>query len=136
MRGGVLIINGTVSLFTGFNIHIGKNAVLSIDEGTFINENSLISIAKKCEIGKNCAISNNVTIIDSNFHEINGEMSNEEVKIGDKVLIGINTTILKGATIGDNCVIGAESLVSKKIEKNTIVAGRPAMFIKECKDWK
>lgn len=93
---GVLIINGTVSLYTGFNIHIGKGGVLRIEDGTFINENSLISIADKCEIGKQCAISNNVTIIDSNFHEINGELRSKEIKIGNKVLIGLNTTVLKG----------------------------------------
>lgn len=135
-EGGVLIIHGTVSLFTGFNIHVGKDAVLSIEDGTFINENSLISVARKCEIGKGCAISNNVTIIDSNFHIINGELSSKEIKIGDKVLIGANTTILKGSIINENCVIGAESLISKEIEKSTIVAGRPAVFIKECTDWK
>ena len=135
-EGGTLVINGNVSLFTGFNIHVGKNAILYIDDGTFINEKALISVATKCSIGKNCAISNNVTIIDSNFHIINGKLTSKDINIGDKVLIGANTTILKGSIINDNCVIGAESLVSKEIETNTIAAGKPAVFIKKCIDWK
>lgn len=77
-----------------------------------------------------------MTIIDSNFHMINGKLTSKEIKIGDKVLIGANTTILKGSIINDNCVIGAESLVSKEIETNTIAAGKPAVFIKKCIDWK
>lgn len=134
-KGGKLIINGNVSLFTGFNIHVGKNAVLKIDSNTFINENALISIREKYEIGKNCAISNNVTILDSNFHEINGELREKNIKSEDKVLIGANTTILKGVTIGRNSVIGAESLVNKRIELNSIVGGNPLKYIKECKNW-
>lgn len=134
--GGVLIINGTVSLYTGFNIHIGKGGMLRIEDGTFINENSLISIADKCEIGKQCAISNNVTIIDSNFHEINGGLRSRGIKIGNKVLIGLNTTVLKGSIINDNCVIGAESVVVGEIEKNSIATGRIAKRINECVGWK
>lgn len=110
--------------------------MLRIEDGTFINENSLISIADKCEIGKQCAISNNVTIIDSNFHEINGELRSKEIKIGNKVLIGLNTTVLKGSLINDNCVIGVESVVVGEIEKNSIATGRIAKRINECVGWK
>ena len=44
---------------------------------------------------------------------------------------------LKGTSIGDNCVVGASSIVTKKIEKsNVAVAGNPAIIVKENIDWK
>ena len=44
---------------------------------------------------------------------------------------------LKGTSIGDNCVVGASSIVTKKIEKsNVAVAGNPATIVKENIDWK
>ena len=52
------------------------------------------------------------------------------VKIGNKVWIGENVVILAGAEIGDGCIIGANSVVKGKIEKNQIVVGAPAMPIK------
>lgn len=52
------------------------------------------------------------------------------VKLGDNVWIGGGASILPGVTIGDNCVIGAGSVVTKDVESNTIVAGNPARFIR------
>src|SRR5699024_8033705 len=52
-----------------------------------------------------------------------------EVKIGNNVLIGANTTILPGVEIGDNAIISAASLVHKNVEKNTFVGGNPMKLI-------
>jgi acetyltransferase-like isoleucine patch superfamily enzyme len=53
------------------------------------------------------------------------------VKIGDNVWIGMNAVILKGVNIGDNAVIAAGSVVSKSVAANTIVAGNPAILVKQ-----
>lgn len=53
------------------------------------------------------------------------------VKIGDKVWIGGDVTILPGVTIGENTVIGAGSVVTKDIPANVVAAGNPCMIIKE-----
>jgi len=47
------------------------------------------------------------------------------------VLLGTNTTILKGVTIGDGAVIGANSLVNKNVSSMVVVGGSPAKIIKE-----
>ena len=52
-----------------------------------------------------------------------------KVKIGNNVFIGQNTTILKGTIIEDNVIIGANSLVCKKCEANSVYAGVPAKRI-------
>ena len=44
--------------------------------------------------------------------------------------------ILKGVTIGDNCIIGAGSIVTKPFDKgNVIIAGVPAKIVKENINW-
>ena len=47
-----------------------------------------------------------------------------------QVWIGSNATILQGVTIGDNAVVGAETVVTKDVAANTVVGGVPAHFIK------
>jgi acetyltransferase-like isoleucine patch superfamily enzyme len=53
------------------------------------------------------------------------------VIIGNSVWIGVNSTILKGVTIGEGSVVGAGSVVTKDVPPWTIVAGNPARVIRE-----
>lgn len=52
------------------------------------------------------------------------------IVVGNNVFIGFGAIILPGVTIGDNVVIGAQSVVTKDIPANTIAAGVPASVIK------
>lgn len=54
----------------------------------------------------------------------------KECVIGNDVWIGCNSTILRGVTIGDGAVIGANSLVNKDVPPYAIVVGSPAKIIK------
>ena len=58
-------------------------------------------------------------------------MATEPIYIMDNVWIGMDATILKGITIGENSIIAAGSLVTKDVEPNTIVGGNPATIIKK-----
>ena len=61
----------------------------------------------------------------------------KDVTIGNHVWIGMRGIFLKGTSIGDNSVVGASSIVTKKIEKsNVAIAGNPAIVVKENIDWK
>lgn len=51
------------------------------------------------------------------------------VKIGNNVWLGESCTILKGVIIGDNCIIGLGSVVTKDIPSNSVAVGRPAKVI-------
>ena len=59
------------------------------------------------------------------------ELGTADVKIGNKVWIGENVIVLKGVTIGDGCVIGSASVVTKSIPNGCIVVGSPAKVIKK-----
>lgn len=55
--------------------------------------------------------------------------SSGKVVIGDNVFLGTGCIILKGVTIGNNCIIGVHSVVTKDIPPNSVAAGIPARVI-------
>lgn len=55
--------------------------------------------------------------------------SSGHVKIGNNVYFGRYCTVLKGVTIGDNCIIGYGSVVTKDIPANSVAIGRPAKVV-------
>ena len=57
-----------------------------------------------------------------------------EIHIGKGVMIGMESLIMPGVTIGDGAIVGAYSLVTKDIPSWTIATGRPAKVIKEIKE--
>ena len=104
----------------------------------FANFNLTILDEGLVTIGDNCFIGPNVSIYTA-CHPLEAEERNkgvewaEPVTIGDNVWLGGNVTILPGVTIGDNCVIGAGSVVTKDIPDGCVAAGNPANVKKEIK---
>jgi acetyltransferase-like isoleucine patch superfamily enzyme len=87
-------------------------------------------------IGDDCMIGPNCVILSSNYRTDNLEITFRKqghkfsgTRIGNNVLIGANTVINDGTEIGDGVVIAANSFVSGKIAKNSIVQGNPAKII-------
>jgi len=83
------------------------------------------------EIGDNVIMAPKSHILahDSSVGLFLGYTKVANVKIGNNVFIGANSTVLMGVTIGDNVIIGAGSVVTKDIPSNTVVAGNPAKII-------
>jgi len=52
-----------------------------------------------------------------------------EIKIGNNVFIGINCTILPNTEIGNNCIVGAGSVVRGKFQDNSVIIGNPAKVL-------
>lgn len=132
--GSRLEIKGNCDIFYGCDILLFKNAKLSIGN-SFINSNSRIRVAQEISIGNRCAISHGLTIMDSNFHQLEGTVFTKPVIIGDDVWIGTNVTILPGVRIGDGAVIAAGAVVSKDVPPHSMVGGVPANILKNNVNW-
>ena len=115
-----------------------EDASVEIGERTKINNDfSIIANKTQIKIGSDCDIGVGFKCIDSDFHGIKPEdrhneekVVNKPVIIKDKCFIGDNVTILKGIMLGENCVVGAESVVTKSFDANSVIAGNPAKLIK------
>lgn len=97
---------------------VGKNT-------TFGKGGLGVVIHEMAVIGNHCIISNNVTI--------GGSSKKEQGKLpilGDRVRVGAGCVILGNVVIGDNVIIGANSVVTIDIPDNSIVVGNPAKIIK------
>lgn len=57
------------------------------------------------------------------------------IRVGNNVHIGVNSTILPGVTIGDNCVIGCGAMVTKDVPDDSVVAGVPARRIESVEEY-
>lgn len=94
------------------------------------------------EIGDDCLVSFGVTFLTHDVSHlvfmplINAPMSDQfkykkfgRIKVGRRTFIGCRCIIMPGVTIGDNCIIGAGSVVTKSIPDGQVWAGNPAQFI-------
>lgn len=135
-----LIIKGDVVIGDGTIIEIHAGACLEIGSGSFINPNSRVLVQESVRLGSECALAWNVQVMDGDRHffldaEGRREKNTAPIHIGDRVWIGSDCLILKGAHIGDGAVVGAGSVVSGKVEKETLVAGNPARKIRGGVRW-
>ncbi len=97
------------------NVRIGKNSRIS--SHTFI--------CSGVEIGEDTFIAHGVMFVNDKFTEERSGWIERKTKIGNKVRIGSNATILP-VTIGDGVIIGAGAVVTKDVPPNTTVYGNPA----------
>lgn len=117
-----------------------KTCFQIIDNGQIIIGNNVgisntsITSAVCVSIGDNVLIGSGTEITDTDFHElpigISKSVKTKPVIIEDSAFIGSNCTILKGVHIGQNSVIGANSVVTKSIPAGETWAGIPAKRIK------
>ena len=85
------------------------------------------------EIEDDATITSNCTILahDLSMRLIDGTETVGKVMIKKGAFIGMNSTIMPGVIIGENCIIGCGSVVTKDTEDNCIYIGSPAKLIKK-----
>ena len=111
-------------------------AVLTVEDNVAIGDRTEIHVGDSCVIGANTLISWDCCIIDRDYHKLNGNIEKvKPIKIGKNVWIGCRVLILKGVTIGDGAVVAAGSVVTKDVPAGALVAGNPAVIVKENITW-
>lgn len=111
-----------------------------IGEGCSIHANATLgSEPYLVEIGNHVRINTNVHILthDGGLWVLRGmkkEYSDCDlfapVKIGDNVHVGTGATVMPGVTIGSNCIIGCDAVVTRDVPDDSIAVGVPARVIK------
>ncbi|MGP4061303.1 acyltransferase [Halobacillus sp. H74] len=86
-----------------------------------------IMFPEKIKVGRNAVIGYNTTILAHEY--LIEEFRLGDVIIGDEVLIGANSTILPGVTIGEKAVVSAGTLVHKNVPPGAFVGGNPMQVI-------
>lgn len=86
-----------------------------------------VMFPEKIKVGQNTIIGYNTTILAHEY--LIEEYRLGSVVIGNEVLIGANTTILPGVTIGDHAIVSAGTLVNKDVPQGTFVGGNPMTLI-------
>lgn len=127
--------------YSNWSNHIGLNhrciiSTMSSDAELVIGDNlgmssSTITCFKKIEIGNKVRIGANCVIADGDFHLDDPRVGEPKpIKIKDNVWLGYGVIVMKGVTIGENSIIGMNSVVTKDIPANSIAAGSPAKVVK------
>lgn len=87
-----------------------------------------IMFPEKIKIGRNCVIGYNTTILAHEY--LIEEYRLGEVIIEDSVLVGANSTILPGVTIGKGAIVAAGTVVHKDVPAGAFVGGNPMQIIR------
>lgn len=142
-RGVRLHATDNGKIIVGSGVAIGptsliqaKGGVVVIGAGVFVGQGCVIVAQNSIHIGAGVLVAEYVSIRDQDHCVDNGLALSKSgfvvdpIFIGNDVWIGAKSTVLRGACIEDNVVIGAHSLVNGSISKGSIAVGVPAKIIK------
>ena len=144
------IVVGRHSRILGELFTFAHGGEIKIGEWCYVGEGTRIWSAASIVIGNRVLISHNANIFDSLTHPLGAaarhrqireiftrghprEISLDEspVRIGDDAWIGAGAMVLRGVTVGEGGVVAAGAVVTKDVPAFSIVAGNPAVLIRE-----
>ena len=109
---------------------------LEIGDRTIFGHHCTLAASECVSIGEDCLIAEMVSIRDHDHRLGRLDIPVREqgavcapVRIGRNVWLGAKVTVVKGGTIGDNVIVGANAVVTKDIPENTVAGGVPARVI-------
>ncbi len=111
--------------------------VVEIGEKTVFGQECTISAYQRVRIGEQCVIADRAMFIDFDHGVVDVEtpirrqgIYKRDVEVGSNVWIGYGACILRGVRVGDNSIIGTNSVVTKDVPANAVVGGVPAKVLR------
>lgn len=147
-EGGGFVAVGDHTRIEGTMVCHRTDSRIVIGSRTSIGGETVIESLRNVFIGDDCLISHYITIQDHNSHPLDWEYRSQDVVnwiaglkdwthveqadvvIENKCWIGTRSIILKGVHLGEGCVVGAGSVVTKSFPAYSVVAGNPARLIR------
>ncbi|MCU1693468.1 MAG: acetyltransferase [Frankiales bacterium] len=104
---------------------------IRIGSRVFVNCGTVIIAVKGIEIGDDVAFANEVMVLDSDSHGVEGRPHVEApVRIGDGTWLGARAMVLPGVTIGKRVLVAAGAVVTRDVPDDVLVAGNPARVVR------
>jgi acetyltransferase-like isoleucine patch superfamily enzyme len=144
------IVVGRQTYVLGELFTFAHGGEIRIGEWCYVGEGSRIWSAASVEIGNRVLISHSVNIFDSLTHPLRASVRHEQVKqifglghpreisldespvkICDDAWIGAGAMVLRGVTVGEGGIVAAGAVVTRDVPPYTIVAGNPAVVVRE-----
>lgn len=126
-NGKFILLYGKGSISAGPKSYIGELSTLQAVDGY------CISIGAGCKISHNVRVYTQSDVADFDFSLNDPPKKCGDVIFGDYCWVGANVFINPGVTIGENSIVGANSVVTKNIPPFEIWGGVPAKFIRRKK---
>jgi acetyltransferase-like isoleucine patch superfamily enzyme len=115
---------------TKIRAHEGE---VEIGAKSVLGQECTISAFQSVRIGRECIIADRVMLIDFDHGVVEIErpirlqgIYKRDVAVGHNCWIGYGACILRGATVGDNAIVGTSTVVTKDVPANAVVGGVPA----------
>jgi acetyltransferase-like isoleucine patch superfamily enzyme len=119
---------------TKIRCHEGR---VEIGQKTVMGQECTISAYQRVRIGEQCVIADRAMFIDFDHGVVEIErpirqqgIYKRDVEVGSNVWIGYGACVLRGVSVGDNSIVGTNSVVTKDVPANAVVAGIPARVIR------
>lgn len=137
MGGGKIKVGKRFTFRRGFSLMIDRGGEVIIGDNVFFNNYCSLNANERIVIGDGTIFGENVRVYDHNHCYRNPDVpikeqgfSSAPVSIGKHCWLASNVVILKGVTIGDNCVIGAGCVIHKDVPENTVVVNKQELVFK------
>jgi acetyltransferase-like isoleucine patch superfamily enzyme len=120
------IRNVTIELRRQYLVRVWK---MDIGEGTSVSMSAKLDKTnpRGIHIGRYTTITFGAAIMSHDW--VNSR--DADVRIGDNCFIGAHSIVLAGVTIGDNCVVAAASVVARDVPPGSLVTGNPARVVEQ-----
>jgi acetyltransferase-like isoleucine patch superfamily enzyme len=135
-RGARVKLGRFVWLGDGTKVRCHEGLV-EIGAKTVIGQECTISAYQRVRIGEQCVIADRAMFIDFDHGVVEVErpirqqgIYKRDVEVGSNVWIGYGACILRGVRVGDNSIVGTNSVVTRDVPANAVVAGIPARVIR------
>lgn len=136
---GRLRIGAGTLLEPGCWLTLGPEAEIEIGRGCFLNRNTMIAAHRRVAIGDHTMLANGCFVGDAEHRFDDPELpvtwqgftTKGPVEIGPNCWFGVNCAVTSGVSVGERCVVGANSVVTGDLPAATIAAGAPAKPIRE-----